>query len=196
MDGWLSDAAGPFRGPPRTERELFGVPPESPPGVPESVTEPLDPLGEGAAEGVVDDEMKARFTDRLNAEEAAEPAPWTDLPPGYRVASDERRAGDISSADLAGVGRGVVVDRDRPAAQMAAVPDPGRRRRRADGRRGVAAGEATPALPTTPENRVRVRRDHGPCRQPESPTLTGRGGAPGAPARGERARRSSGRRSR
>ena len=33
MDGWLSDAAGPFRGPPRTERELFGVLPESPPGV-------------------------------------------------------------------------------------------------------------------------------------------------------------------
>ena len=33
MDGWLSDAAGPFRAPPRTERELFGVLPESPPGV-------------------------------------------------------------------------------------------------------------------------------------------------------------------
>ncbi|HSS38775.1 MAG TPA: DUF4388 domain-containing protein [Polyangia bacterium] len=79
-DGWLSDAAGPFRGPPRTERELFGVLPESAPGLQEPAPEPQDSPAEGATEAV-DDEMSARFTDRLNAEEPAEPAPWTDLPP-------------------------------------------------------------------------------------------------------------------
>jgi CheY-like chemotaxis protein len=67
MAGWISDAAGPFRAPPRTERELFGSPADPAAGVHGRVTAPLDPL-EGPAE-VVDDEMRVRFTDRLNAEE-------------------------------------------------------------------------------------------------------------------------------
>ncbi len=70
MEGWLSEAAGPFRAPPRTERELFVVASELPAGgVHGRVTAPVEPLGESAAPEVVDQEMKARFTDRLNAYE-------------------------------------------------------------------------------------------------------------------------------
>jgi len=76
MAGWLSDAAGPFRAPPRTERELFGVPADAAPGVHGRATAPLNILGEGTPDAV-DVEIKARFTDRLNAyeEPPQQPAP-------------------------------------------------------------------------------------------------------------------------
>jgi hypothetical protein len=75
MEGWLSEATGPFRSPPpRLERELFGAAPESGVGVHGRVTAPLDPLGDGAREPL-DNDMRMRFTDRLAAEAAPEPEP-------------------------------------------------------------------------------------------------------------------------
>jgi CheY-like chemotaxis protein len=70
MEGWLSDAAGPFRSPPRVERELFGAGAEPGAGVHRRPTAPLDPLGEGRE--APDPEMRSRFTDRLEAEGTTE----------------------------------------------------------------------------------------------------------------------------
>jgi CheY-like chemotaxis protein len=74
MEGWLSDAAGPFRSPTRHERDLFGAGPDPGVGVHGRRTAPIDPLGEGSREAL-DDDMRVRFTDRLQAEgaNAAEP---------------------------------------------------------------------------------------------------------------------------
>ena len=69
MEGWLSDAAGPFRSPSRPERDLFGGGPEAGVGVHGRRTAPIDPLGEGSREAL-DDDMRVRFTDRLQAEGA------------------------------------------------------------------------------------------------------------------------------
>ena len=69
MEGWLSDAAGPFRSPSRHERDLFGGGPDAGVGVHGRRTAPIDPLGEGAREAL-DDDMRVRFTDRLQAEGA------------------------------------------------------------------------------------------------------------------------------
>jgi CheY-like chemotaxis protein len=69
MEGWLSDAAGPFRSPSRPERDLFGGGPDAGVGVHGRRTAPIDPLGEGAREAL-DDDMRVRFTDRLQAEGA------------------------------------------------------------------------------------------------------------------------------
>ena len=71
MEGWLSDATGPFRSQPRVERDLFGATPESGVGVHGRVTAPLEPLGDGARDPL-DDDMRLRFTDRLEAEAAPE----------------------------------------------------------------------------------------------------------------------------
>jgi hypothetical protein len=69
MDGWLGDAVGPFRAAPeRARRDLFGSGAEAGVGVHRRATAPVDPLEEGR-EGLADD-MRARFTDRLNAEPA------------------------------------------------------------------------------------------------------------------------------
>jgi DNA-binding response OmpR family regulator len=67
LEGWLSDAAGPFRSPARLERDLFGASPEAGIGVHGRPTAPIDPLGEDARDPL-DDDMRARFTDRLAAE--------------------------------------------------------------------------------------------------------------------------------
>src|SRR5436190_20556015 len=67
MEGWLSDAAGPFRSPARQERDLFGVGPDPGVGVHGRRTAPIDPLGDGSREAL-DDDMRVRFTDRLQAE--------------------------------------------------------------------------------------------------------------------------------
>jgi CheY-like chemotaxis protein len=75
MEGWLSDAAGPFRAPPRVERELFGVGPGSGIGVHGRPTAPLDQLGEGARDAALDADMRSRFTDRLVAEGQPDPPP-------------------------------------------------------------------------------------------------------------------------
>jgi CheY-like chemotaxis protein len=69
MEGWLSEAAGPFRSPPRQERDLFGTGPEPGIGVHARRTAPVDPLGDGARDAL-DDDMRVRFTDRLQAEAA------------------------------------------------------------------------------------------------------------------------------
>jgi hypothetical protein len=79
MEGWLSDAAGPFRAPPRRERDLFGAGPDPGVGVHGRPTAPVDPLGEGARD-VLDDDMRVRFTDRLQAEGAAPAEPLNDPP--------------------------------------------------------------------------------------------------------------------
>ena len=147
MDGWLSDAAGPFRAPPRTERELFGVLPESPRRVPAPVTESLDPPGEGAPEGL-DDEMKARFTDRLNAEEAAEPAPWTELPP--REPAPATSAGPTTSRPPTLQGLGAVTS----SSEQPASPTDAAAAGEAPSEAAVeSAGRDDAALPTTAENR-------------------------------------------
>ncbi len=66
MEGWLSEATGPFRLPARHERDLFGASPEAGIGVHGRPTAPLEPL-EGATDPL-DDDQRARFTDRLAAE--------------------------------------------------------------------------------------------------------------------------------
>ena len=83
MEGWLSDAAGPFRAPPRVERDLFGVGPGTGIGVHGRPTAPLDPLGEGARDAL-DADMRSRFTDRLVAE--GQPAAAAVPPPPVPVA--------------------------------------------------------------------------------------------------------------
>jgi CheY-like chemotaxis protein/tetratricopeptide (TPR) repeat protein len=67
MEGWLSDATGPFRSPPRFDRDLFGASPEAGLGVQGRPTAPHEPVGEGAPDAP-DDDMRVRFTDRLQAE--------------------------------------------------------------------------------------------------------------------------------
>ena len=67
LEGWLSEATGPFRSPARLERELFGASPEADTGVHGRPTAPVDPLGDGAVDPL-DDDQRARFTDRLQAE--------------------------------------------------------------------------------------------------------------------------------
>ncbi len=68
IEGWLSEAAGPFRAPlsaPR--RDLFGASPAPAVGVHGRATAPVEPLEEVAPEPVVA-ERRERFTDRLIAE--------------------------------------------------------------------------------------------------------------------------------
>jgi hypothetical protein len=71
MEGWLSEATGPFRSLGRRERDLFGASPEAELGVHGRPTAPLEPLGDGASDPL-DDDLRARFTDRL-AEESQTP---------------------------------------------------------------------------------------------------------------------------
>ncbi|HMF43306.1 MAG TPA: DUF4388 domain-containing protein [Polyangia bacterium] len=78
MEGWLSDAAGPFRSPLRQERDLFGAGPEAGVGVHGRRTAPMEPLESGRE--ALDDDMRVRFTDRLQAEGAAPAEPLNDMP--------------------------------------------------------------------------------------------------------------------
>jgi len=57
MEGWLSEATGPFRSPARLERDLFGASPEAGIGVHGRPTAPLEPL-EGATDPL-DDDLRA-----------------------------------------------------------------------------------------------------------------------------------------
>ena len=79
MEGWLSEATGPFRSPARRDRDLFGASPESGIGVHGRPTAPLEPLGDGASDPM-DDDLRARFTDRL-ATEGHTPEPGTASTP-------------------------------------------------------------------------------------------------------------------
>jgi hypothetical protein len=98
MEGWLSEATGPFRSPARHERDLFGASPEAGLGVHGRPTSPIEPLGEGASDPL-DDDLRARFTDRLAAEghmPAALPPPPPGVPgfpttlPGFGAAGEEQ----------------------------------------------------------------------------------------------------------
>jgi CheY-like chemotaxis protein len=89
IEGWLSDAAGPFRAlasPPR--RELFGTAPDVTPGVHRRATAPVEPLEEAVREPVVA-ERRERFTDRLIAETDAAAA----APPAPRMAPETTMMG-------------------------------------------------------------------------------------------------------
>jgi CheY-like chemotaxis protein len=82
MEGWLSEAAGPFRAPPsRMRRVLFGAAPEASPGMRGRGTAPLEPLEpvEDLGREAIVEERRERFTDRLISE-SAEPPPPTPPP--------------------------------------------------------------------------------------------------------------------
>lgn len=126
MEGWLSEAAGPFRSLPRAERDLFGAAPEAGAGVHGRPTAPLDPLGDGAPE-VVDEDLRSRFTDRLVAESAA--ASDAAAPPaGDASDPSEGTDRDLSStapaslkpSTLPGMGAAAATDAGRAATTMAA----------------------------------------------------------------------------
>jgi CheY-like chemotaxis protein len=145
MEGWLSDAAGPFRSPPRVERDLFGAGPEPGIGVHGRPTAPLDPLGENGREAL-DADMRSRFTDRLQAEGTTEPAavqrsggiegapiarpievpqsesgPAADRPitlPGIGTSAAEKAAASSMGQEISGIEAAL-----KPTIQMAAVPD-------------------------------------------------------------------------
>jgi DNA-binding response OmpR family regulator len=104
MAGWISDAAGPFRSPPRTERELFGSAADPAAGVHGRVTAPLDQL-EGGPDAV-DHEMRVRFTDRLNAEE---PAAAANPPPA------------AAPITLPGLGKSKAAAEEKPVEETAAA---------------------------------------------------------------------------
>ena len=68
---------GPLRrSPPRQERDLFGAGSDAGVGVHGRRTAPIDPLE--AQREALDDDMRARFTDRLQAEGAAPAEPLND----------------------------------------------------------------------------------------------------------------------
>ncbi len=68
IEGWLSEAAGPFRAAPaRPRRELFAAAPETVVGVHGRATARFEPLEESAREPAADERLE-RFTDRLISE--------------------------------------------------------------------------------------------------------------------------------
>jgi CheY-like chemotaxis protein len=74
IEGWLTEAAGPFRAPtPMPRRDLFGAANEPVPSAHGRVTAPVEPLEEAPREPVVA-ERRERFTDRLIAEGVTNPA--------------------------------------------------------------------------------------------------------------------------
>jgi DNA-binding response OmpR family regulator len=89
IEGWLTEAAGPFRAPPSwPRRELFGASPEAPASVHGRATAPIEPLEEAGQKAIVE-ERRERFTDRLIAEGATVPVPATAPPPRAPVMAAE-----------------------------------------------------------------------------------------------------------
>ncbi|HXT98356.1 MAG TPA: DUF4388 domain-containing protein [Polyangia bacterium] len=125
MEGWLSEAAGPFRSPARRDRDLFGASPEGGIGVHGRPTAPLEPL-DGATDPI-DDDRRARFTDRLVAEGHAPeggtaPPPLAPAPPtrpGMPVPGASAPPGFPSTVPGFGA---VTSDSGRAATAMAVVP--------------------------------------------------------------------------
>jgi len=109
MEGWMSEATGPFRSPARLERDLFGASPEAGIGVHGRPTAPLHPLDGGHE--ALDPDLRARFTDRLAAEGHLAPAPDPAAPGG---------AGFPTT--LPGFGAAASEEPARGAATMTAVP--------------------------------------------------------------------------
>ena len=169
MAGWISDAAGPFRSPPRTERELFGPAADPTAGVHGRVTAPLDQL-EGGAE-VVDDEMRVRFTERLNVEEPAAapgPAPAPITLPGLGKEKTDAEANSAEEVAAAGAAPAELVENasvpisptEAPAPAAEASPDDEATPIIDPALLPLAAAEPLPplpseaAMPTVPENRA------------------------------------------
>jgi CheY-like chemotaxis protein len=118
MEGWLSEAAGPFRSPARRERDLFGASPEAGIGVHGRPTAPLEPL-DGATDPL-DDDLRARFTDRLAAEgQTAGPAEQPAPPPVMGPVTAPGMPGFPTT--LPGFGA-AAAESGRAAATMTAVP--------------------------------------------------------------------------
>ncbi|HSZ83708.1 MAG TPA: DUF4388 domain-containing protein [Polyangia bacterium] len=75
IEGWLSEAAGPFRAAPaRSRRELFAAAPEAVVGVHSRATARFEPLEESAREPAEEGRL-GRFTDRLISEGGSGPSP-------------------------------------------------------------------------------------------------------------------------
>jgi CheY-like chemotaxis protein len=142
MEGWLSDAAGPFRAPARVERELFGTGPGSGIGVHRRPTAPLDPLGDGARD-VLDDDMRSRFTDRLQAEGGAPVAPAADAGADAGARADAEAGADAPGGN--GVDASAASDAGAEAIEVPAAdsePSDAARPPRTLPGLGAAAGEA------------------------------------------------------
>jgi CheY-like chemotaxis protein len=133
MEGWLSEATGPFRSPARLERDLFGASPEAGIGVHGRPTAPLEPL-DGAPDPL-DEDLRARFTDRLAAEghppeviavPAAPTRPgmpgFPNTLPGFGVAESRGSAGSLGWEE--GSERSERSEGARAAMTMAAVAVP------------------------------------------------------------------------
>jgi len=119
MEGWLSEATGPFRSPARRDRDLFGASPEAGLGVHGRPTAPLEPLDGGS--DPIDDDRRARFTDRLVAE-GRSPAPVSAAPatkPGMPTSGAPGLPGFQSTVPGFGA---ATSDVGRPATAMAVVP--------------------------------------------------------------------------
>lgn len=92
IEGWLTEAAGPFRMPPMLpRRELFGPATEPAPSVHGRATAPIEPLEELGREAIVE-ERRERFTDRLIAE-GASVAPPPEPPPPPALAPETTQLG-------------------------------------------------------------------------------------------------------
>ncbi|HEY6476583.1 MAG TPA: DUF4388 domain-containing protein, partial [Polyangia bacterium] len=124
MEGWLSEATGPFRSPARLERDLFGASPEAGIGVHGRPTAPLEPL-DGAPEAL-DADLRARFTDRLAAEghpPAAAGLHAVGAPAEVLARSAALAPGGVGfPTTLPGFGAATSAESARAAGAMAVVP--------------------------------------------------------------------------
>jgi DNA-binding response OmpR family regulator len=121
MEGWLTEAAGPFRAAPaHLRRDLFGAPPEAGAGVHGRPTKPIEPLEEGGPELAVE-ERRERFTDRLIAEGAA-PANSPASVPASAAAPPTRPPIWAAETTQQGLGLPVPALSTRPGFAAVALP--------------------------------------------------------------------------
>jgi CheY-like chemotaxis protein len=141
IEGWLTDATGPFRAPTsRLRRELFGASIEASAGVHGRATAPVEPLEEAGREAIVD-ERRERFTDRLIAESAAPEGPKPPAPaPPPTAAPPPPRVPALLAAETTQQGLGMPVPALSTRPGFAAVTPPAPR---------VARSMPTDVTPTT-----------------------------------------------